>query len=173
MEQEILETALSLISDELKNSNITLSSSLNDGRLNSAKNEEEVTDEILKITSKMNFFKENNLSIGTPNMDSNNNREWYDFSIENNKENYFMPVNIKVSELDAPDNLNCKLGIFYALTGCNPKDVDLNNGDSWKQFFKKTNEYMGTDENKDYYFLVVNKNDTSDVFWNSLKSLSD
>jgi hypothetical protein len=106
-------------------------------------------------------------------MDSNNNREWYDFSIENNKENYFMPVNIKVSELDAPDNLNCKLGIFYALTGCNPKDVDLNNGDSWKQFFKKTNEYMGTDENKDYYFLVVNKNDTSDIFWNSLKSLNE
>ncbi|MBF7043612.1 restriction endonuclease, partial [Campylobacter volucris] len=70
-----------------------------DGRINSAFNE----DEIINIIN-------NDFKINLPNA-----RAWFDFSFEENGE--FYPVNIKVTTTHTTDNLNCKLGIYYALTG--------------------------------------------------------
>ena len=42
-------------------------------------------------------------------------RDWCDFAIIKRDDNDFpIPVTIKVSKLDKNDNLNCKLGIYYA-----------------------------------------------------------
>lgn len=126
-----------------------LSQNSRDGRINSAFNEDEV---FHLIESKFN--------INRPNM-----RDWVDFSFEENGN--FIPVNIKVSTTKTADNLNCKLGIYYALTG---KIPTFGNGISWEQYFKNLNEDL-KENNQDYYFLIINKENINDVFATSLKGL--
>ncbi len=133
----------------LKKQNLQLSNQSRDGRINSAFNE----DEIFKLL-------ESNFLINHPNM-----RDWVDFSFYEN--NVFYPVNIKVSATKTTDNLNCKLGIYYALTG---KIPPFNNGVSWEIYFKTLSENLESNS-RDYYFLIINKDNPSDVFATSLKSL--
>lgn len=83
----------------MKKEEIHLSNRFSDGRINSSINE----DEVIKILSKR-FY------IMVP-----KSRAWYDFALETN--NNFYPVNIKITDTTHADNLNCKLGIYYALTG--------------------------------------------------------
>ncbi len=91
---------------------------------------------------------------------------WYDFKIQNpycpdNK----IFVNIKITNLDKPsaDNVSAKQGMGYALTGIEdmPKE--------WDKFHEllRTQIELGFD----YYFLIINKNNTSDCFWTSLKRI--
>ena len=98
-------------------------------------------------------------------------REWYDFALEisdNRGNTSFYPVNIKVTDTTHADNLNCKLGIYYALTGMLP---DFHNETKWQVYFNKLKQYIGKDTSKDYYFLIVNKNKSNDIFCNTLKGL--
>ncbi|MCH3924856.1 MAG: hypothetical protein LKE30_08070 [Bacteroidales bacterium] len=98
----------------LKDTGIVLSSPLADGRINASINE----DEIIKTIQRK-------YTIQVP-----KSRAWYDFAIENNNE--FFPVNIKVTDTTHADNLNCKLGIYYSLTGLMP---NFPNETSWLEFF--------------------------------------
>ncbi|WP_278917253.1 restriction endonuclease [Helicobacter pullorum] len=135
--------------DFLRTQNFTLSVQSRDGRINSAFNE----DEIFILLSK-------NFRINRPNM-----RDWVDFSFSENE--IFIPANIKVSTTKTADNLNCKLGIYYALTGQIPP---FNNGVSWENYFKTLSENL-QENTADYYFLIINKDNPSDVFATSLKGL--
>jgi len=144
-------STLIAIKNFLLQSNITLSEGFDDGRINSSFNEKE----IIHLIQRANF------DISVPKA-----RSWYDFSfIEND---IFYPVNIKITETNSADNLNAKLGIYYALTGLMP---DFHNEIDWLTYFSKFRENMDTYINKDYYFLVLNKNDAKDIFINSLKGL--
>lgn len=143
--QTLLKIKDFLLEDKLK-----LSSPLKDGRLNSSFNE----DEIIKLIKKK--FK-----ISEP-----NSRQWFDFSFEENGE--FYPVNIKVTTTDTADNLNCKLGIYYALTGLMP---DFSNGIDWLNYFERLKENMGKNKDKDYYFLIINKSNPEEIFVATLKSI--
>lgn len=138
------------IQDYLIREPIALSKQLSDGRINSSFNE----DEIIQVLKKR-------FSIIVP-----NSREWYDFAIED--DGHFYPVNIKVSTTLTTDNLNCKLGIYYALTGQMPI---FKNGVDWATFLSALKRDLGKNQNQDYYFLVINKNNPQDVFLNSLKAL--
>lgn len=138
------------VQEFLKQQQLHLSTPLKDGRLNSSFNE----DEIIKLIK--NKFK-----ISEP-----NSRQWFDFSFEENGE--FFPVNIKVTTTDTADNLNCKLGIYYALTGLMP---DFSNGIDWLNYFERLKENMGKNQNKDYYFLIINKNNPEEIFATTLKSI--
>ncbi|EAH7279330.1 restriction endonuclease, partial [Campylobacter coli] len=120
-----------------------------DGRINSAFNEDEITNIIY-----------DNFSINLPNA-----RDWFDFSFEESGK--FYPVNIKITTTRTIDNLNCKLGIYYALTGDIPS---FNNGINWDQYFCNLKTNL-KENSKDYYFLIINKNDVQDIFIASLKSL--
>lgn len=133
----------------LQTNPITLSKQSRDGRINSAFNEGEIFN-----------LLESHFAINRPNM-----RDWVDFSFEENE--IFYPVNIKVSTTKTTDNLNCKLGIYYALTG---KIPPFGNGVSWECYFKSLKENM-QENSKDYYFLIINKNNPRDVFATSLKCL--
>ena len=95
-----------------------------------------------------------------------NSREWFDFSFE--EKGVFYPVNIKVTTTVTADNLNCKLGIYYCLTGLLP---DFSNGINWLSYFEKLYNNLGKHKNKDYYFLIVNKDNPKDIFVNSLKHI--
>lgn len=138
------------ICDFLIQQNVRLSSQFEDGRINASLNESELLNEI-----------KNNFNVQIP-----RSRAWFDFAVETETE--FLPVNIKVTDTTHADNLNCKLGIYYALTGLLPS---FPNEVNWLTFFKKLKENLGGDESKDYYFLVVNKKDTKDIFINTLKGL--
>lgn len=148
---QVMPTLLIQIVEFLKENPITLTKQSRDGRINSAFNE----DEIFNIL-------ESNFAINRPNM-----RDWFDFAFKEN--GIFCPVNIKVSTTKTTDNLNCKLGIYYALTG---KIPPFGNGVSWDCYFKNLKENI-QENTKDYYFLIINKDSSSDVFVTSLKSLEN
>lgn len=135
------------IVDFLQNTSLSFVDENDDGRLNSATNENII---LQKLADK---FKEVQIS---------SIRQWFDFKICQNDEIF---VNVKISDLNnsAADNCSSKLGIGYALSGV--KDMPV----AWDKFHK-----MLANELKigyDYYFLVVNKNDTKDCFYTSLKRI--
>ena len=94
-------------------------------------------------------------------------RCWFDFSITVNDVLY--PVNIKVSNFGAADNLNCKLGIYYALTGKVPK---FSNESDWNKFFYRLASNI-KENDKDYYFLVLNKDNPRQILVQGLKTIRE
>ncbi len=93
-------------------------------------------------------------------------RHWWDFAIRENGVLY--PVNIKVTEMSpAADNLNCKLGLYYALTG---KEPNFANEIRWREFFSNLSDDM-SENDRDYYFLVFNKSEPGEVVLANLKGL--
>ena len=134
----------------LQKQSLILSKNSRDGRINSAFNEDEI----------FNLLHAH-FRINRPNM-----RDWFDFSFEENEN--FYPVNIKITNLST-DNLNCKLGIYYALTGKLPH---FDNEIRWANFFSTIKENLA-ENSQDYYFLIINKNDTKDIFATSLKCLNE
>ncbi|PDX06355.1 restriction endonuclease [Helicobacter pylori] len=145
----MIPTQLNEIAEFLKTNPYNLSQPLQDGRLNSSVNEEEI----------LNTIK--HFPIQLPKA-----REWWDFSFEEN--DIFYPVNIKTTTTKTADNLNGKLGIYYALCGLVP---EFNNEIAWEKYFQKLHKDLGTNTNRDYYFLIINKNDPKDIFINSLKGI--
>ncbi|MGN8437047.1 restriction endonuclease [Helicobacter pylori] len=143
-------TQLNEIAEFLKTNPYNLSQPLQDGRLNPSVNEEEILNTI------KDYFP-----IQLP-----RTREWWDFSFEENK--IFYPVNIKTTTTKTADNLNGKLGIYYALCGLVP---EFNNEIAWEKYFQKLYKDLGANTNRDYYFLIINKNDPKDIFINSLKGI--
>jgi hypothetical protein len=141
---------LEQIKDYIVRADMRLSSSFADGRVNARINE----DEVIKLIR-------SRFSINVP-----KSRAWYDFSIE--EDEVFYPVNIKITETTSADNLNCKLGIYYALTG---KIPDFPNEVDWLDYFERLKANIN-ENSKDYYFLVINKSDITDIFVNSLKALT-
>ncbi|EQD88519.1 hypothetical protein HPSA50_0836 [Helicobacter pylori SouthAfrica50] len=146
----MIPTQLNEIAEFLRTNPYSLSQPLQDGRLNSSVNEEEI----------LNTIK-GHFSIQLPKA-----REWWDFGFEEN--DIFYPVNIKITTTKTADNLNCKLGIYYALCGLLP---EFNNEIAWEKYFQKLHKDLGTNTNRDYYFLIINKNDPKDIFINSLKGI--
>ncbi|MCQ2840130.1 restriction endonuclease [Helicobacter pylori] len=132
----------------LKTNPYNLSQPLQDGRLNSSVNEEEI----------LNTIK-HSFPIQLPKA-----REWWDFSFEEN--DIFYPVNITTTK--TADNLNGKLRIYYALCGLLP---EFNNEIAWEKYFQKLHKDLGKNTNRDYYFLIINKNNPKDIFTNSLKGI--
>ncbi|MCQ2861865.1 restriction endonuclease [Helicobacter pylori] len=146
----MIPTQLNEIAEFLKTNPYNLSQPLQDGRLNSSVNEEEI----------LNIIKDY-FPIQLPKA-----REWWDFSFEENK--IFYPVNIKTTTTKTADNLNGKLGIYYALCGLVP---EFNNEIAWEKYFQKLHKDLGKNTDRDYYFLITNKNDPRDIFINSLKGI--
>lgn len=125
--------------------------SADDGRVASAINEKIVVDKIREHFSSV--------------QEQPSTRHWWDFAVEENDE--FYPVNIKLTgERATTDNMNCKLGLYYALTGDIP---NFANETPWDAFFSRLVENI-RENDKDYYFFVVNKIN-NDVFVQGLKTL--
>ncbi|MFP6273720.1 restriction endonuclease [Helicobacter pylori] len=144
----MIPTQLNEIAEFLKTNPCHLSQPLQDGRLNLSVNEEEI----------LNIIKDY-FPIQLPKA-----REWWDFSFEEN--DIFYPVNITTTK--TADNLNGKLGIYYALCGLVP---EFNNEIAWEKYFQKLHKDLGKNTDRDYYFLIINKNDPKDIFINSLKGI--
>ena len=120
---------------------VQLSRQFQDGRINASINEDEI------------------IELPPP-------RHWYDFAIKQDGEK--VPVNIKVTSTSTADNVQCKLGMYYALTGVWPKFA---NEMPWGEYFALLRRDLSKKTDRDYYFLVISKRHPSDVFCTSLKQI--
>jgi hypothetical protein len=162
IQDQILNRICDSLAETLKEGITTLSQSSPDGRVNSAINEGEVRKALLHFSKNNEWFRRHSqLTIQEPPP-----RSWYDFVVIG--PNVFVPVNIKVSACNTADNLNCKLGLYYALTGRMP---DFGNGTGWQTFMKELAQHISNAPDADYYFLVVSKRELGEVFWTSLKKI--
>lgn len=91
---------------------------------------------------------------------------WFSFEVDHAGKS--LPVKIKVSSFSRADNLNCKLGIYHALTGLRPQFTDEI---TWGKYFQALKSNLDPECDDDFYFLVVNRNASEEVFCNSLKGL--
>lgn len=145
-----MEEYLNRIVSYLETHPVVLSYDNADGRVNSGINENEIL-EALEESPVGSVIERPNI------------RAWYDFAVSVNGRKLY--INIKVSDLSnrAADNLSSKKGMGYALTGIE------NLPDSWPEFNSTISRNLRF--GFDYYFLVVNKNNSRDVFWTSLKRI--
>ena len=132
--------------------NLSLTNTNRDGRINSAINESEVLN-IIHQKFEIEYPKK---------------RDWKDFSITD-VDGKYIPVNIKVAETITTDNLNCKIGIYYALTGKLPT---FDNQIDWGNYLEKLRNDI-CENDLDYYFLIINKNKLNDIYVTSLKLIKN
>ena len=125
-----------------------ITDSQRDGRINSISDEDKII-ELLK--------KKYSIDVPPP-------RSWCDFSYD---DGIFYPVNIKSTTGKGNDNLSCKMGIYYALTGKNPTGQRLS---GWRAYFDKLNADL-SENDVDYYFMVLNKK-TRKTSMSALKGLT-
>jgi hypothetical protein len=131
-------------------SNFTSSNSYDDGRTNS----------IVDENSAIDLLKDKfNIIVPPP-------RHWYDVAIVDGTETYY--CNIKSSTHKAADNLNARTAMLYCFTDV---DVDkLNQYTRWEEFEECMIKYKDAEIERNYYLIVLNKNDGSCVI-QSLKTL--
>jgi hypothetical protein len=157
-----LPNALYTIQKILKEHQINFCKTNEDGRVNSCMDQDEI-ENILK--EKMQF------RIRIP---EKKTRMWYDILVLDYKYGW-LPVNIKSTTTSSSDNTGNLAMCVYAYTN---ERLDLSkgyqNGNMSKLLIDKLNkkEYNFIDK-KDYYFVVVNKNDNNDIIVNSVKGLTE
>lgn len=143
------------LADYLSRQNISLPQHSQDTRQDSASAE----NHIVSIMLNSRMVKETH----SPNIGQQTNRAWYDIKIED----YY--CDIKVSSLNTNDNTNAKHAIYYFLTGKDPKKVSS----TQNRFFESMKKLEKEDNKRDYYYIVINKTNTNDIFIVSLKHISN
>ncbi|HBJ76377.1 MAG TPA: hypothetical protein DDY68_00465, partial [Porphyromonadaceae bacterium] len=133
MEKSFPEVLINLV-NHLRNNPPFFSKGSIDGRINSSINEDELFHHI-----EVGYVLPEGYTFQRPRI-----RAWYDFSIENIDRKEFIPINIKITDTTHSDNLNCKLGIYYSLTGLKP---DFGNEIAWKPFFERLAKHLGENDN--------------------------
>jgi hypothetical protein len=157
--QEMGFMLIGAIIDVLKKQGIKPSSIHEDGRVNSTKDEELLKSAIKAIVNSNDTVLKNIEYIETP------SRSWMDCGLLFEKE--IFPINIKSSQLNSADNLNCKAGMFWVVTGSSPHKISK----TYIPFHKELGNNINLNSDKDYFFIIMNKDDTKDIFINSLRHI--
>jgi len=128
---------------------VTISESRKDGRVNSLDDEETV---IQLLEEKYSDAVERSKP-----------RHWFDVRL------FGHPIQIKSSSYSngAADNFSSKAAVLYALTNLDENDIEVR---GWEQFETALLKNSGEENNRDYYIISVNKDD-SQVHLTSLKTL--
>lgn len=145
----------------LKSSSLIFSNQNKDGRINSSIDE----DEIIKILN-IKFADK----IKKPKI-----RMWYDILAYDYLYGW-IPINIKTTTTIKSDNTGNLAMCVYAYTN---EMLDIHRNKSYENgkmsdilFNKLKNKKYNTNNKKDYYFIVLNKTDASDIIINSVKGLT-
>ena len=132
-----------------------------DGRINSCIDEEEVIKLLVRKFGK---------KIKKPKI-----RMWYDI-LGLDYMYGWIPINIKTTNTRTSDNTGNLAMCVYAYTD---EILDIHRDKSYKNgimsgilFDKLKNKKYNTKNKKDYYFIVLNKTDASDIIVNSVKGLT-
>ena len=155
---------LDFIVDELAKHKLNLPSLVDDNLTDLIEDKKTLMQFLLTNKNIASTLEQHGLKIVEP-----QTQQWFDLSIES--ENEFYPVSLHPTILrwKENDNLNCKWGIYYALTGEKPNFADEEI--SWNKFLDLLKN-DAKENDQDYYFLVINRENSSEVFWNSLKQIS-
>lgn len=150
---------LYIIKDFLSKQNYNFVNINNDGRVNSNFDEDKIIDILI------NKFKN---KIKRPSI-----RNWFDVGIYDNYYGW-LPINIKSTTTKTSDNVGNLALCVYSYTN---QYLDLNstydNGQMATILFQKIkNNELNYKHKKDYYFLVLNKNNNQDIIINSVKGLN-
>lgn len=150
---------LYIVQDYLIKHNYIFENLINDGRINSNFDE----DKIIEIL--IHKFKN---KIKRPSI-----RNWFDVGIYDNYYGW-LPVNIKSTTTKTGDNVGNLALCVYSYTN---ENLDLNstydNGPMATILFNKLKyKHFNYKHKKDYYFLVLNKQDNQEIIINSVKGLS-
>jgi hypothetical protein len=145
----------------LQTNAIQFSTQNGDGRINSCIDEEVV------IQSLIEKF---DVKIKKPRV-----RMWYDILAFDYVYGW-IPINIKTTTTSTRDNTGNLAMCVYAYTDevlDIHKDTSYENGKMCDILFDKLkNKQYNTSNKKDYYFIVLNKTDASDIIVNSVKGLT-
>jgi len=145
------------IKDFLIKSKLNLCDSNTDGRVNSSSDEHIVINKLIeKFGDKVK---------------KSENRMWHDITVKDDTYGW-VPVNIKTTTTNTADNVGNFAICVYAYTN-EPMDLDekYSNGIMSDVLLKKLQKREYNITSRDYYFLVINKNDTSEIIVNSMKGL--
>ena len=93
-------------------------------------------------------------------------RSWFDVAIVDGSETYY--CNIKSSTFKGADNFSAKLAMLYCFTDIDVDKLNLYSG--WGKFDSCLAKYKTADIERNYYMIVINKNDGKCVI-QSLKTL--
>ena len=160
----IIPPKLQEMCDFLRDNPVVLVNEHRDGRVNSSLHEDQIIEHLRKNGFGVEYFRSSD-DLGI------SNRCWWDIVIEEGDKVY--PVNIKTSSHKTSDNACNFLALNWALT-----DIDIsfyatpNAGRDTRKFMEWYNGDQNS-EDRDYYFLSVNKNNTSEVIANSLKCIPE
>ena len=164
MHAQLLRELREYLSTALQNGTIQLIRKGGDGRIDSQENERQISHALELYAISQQWPKNHGLQleVAPP-------RHWYDFAVRG-PNGLFLPVNVKVSTLKTSDNLSSKEGVFFALTGIDPKSVNIA---TWERFCEGVAQHLGASPETDYFFLIIGKNRPGDVFWTSLKRIEE
>lgn len=142
----------------LKSKTIKFSTKNKDGRINSCIDESQVVNLLVEKFGDR---------IAVPKI-----RMWYDILAFDYKCGW-IPINIKITTTLTNDNVGNLTMCVFSYTNY-PIDLhkSYNNGSMSKILFDKLkNKQYNTNNKKDYYFIVLNKNIQEDIIINSLKGV--
>ncbi|MGI9310341.1 MAG: hypothetical protein ACR2P7_02275 [bacterium] len=140
------------VAQAITNSQVVLPSGSGDGRRDSSSAE-------LTIVSVLQ--NQRRWDVHAANVGQAHNRSWYDLMLND----YY--CDIKVSDLRGADNTNAKKAVYFFLTGQDPGLVPNRND----QFFCSMSENEAEDEERDFYYIVVDKSN-GESFVVSLKGIT-
>ena len=154
-----LPNSVQTIKHILQKSTINLCKTSNDGRVNSCIDENKIIEILLEELP--NRIKEQQ------------SRMWFDMCIYDYQYGW-LPVNIKTTTTLTSDNTGNLAMCAYAYTDMQlDLDKTYNNGQIHTELVNKLkNEEYNYNSKKDYYFVIVNKNNTKDIIVNSVKGLT-
>lgn len=149
------------IKNYLKSQSFKFSTQTEDGRINSCIDE----DEVIKL-----LIEKFGDKIKKPKI-----RMWYDILAFDYMYGW-NPINIKTTTTLTSDNTGNLAMCVYAYTD---ERLDIHRDKSYENgamstllFNKLNNKNYNTNHKKDYYFIVLNKSDASDIIVNSVKGLT-
>ena len=150
---------LYIIQNYLSKANYNFINVNKDGRVNSNFDEDEIIDLLI--------YKFGN-KIKRPSI-----RNWFDVGIYDNYYGW-LPVNIKSTTTKTSDNVgNLALCVYSYTNQYLDLDSTYENGPMASILFDKLkNKEYNYKHKKDYYFIVLNKNNNSEIIINSVKGLS-
>ena len=136
----------------LNKQNYTASKASDDGRLDSAIDENNVKEK-LKQSQYAKYFNDAKI------------RHWYDFKVDGHV------VQFKSTGHKGADNFSSKQALLYALTDLTIEEVEKLK-DDWDTFYVSLSKNRQDNNQNNYYFIVFDKT-KKQFFLNSLKDLTE
>lgn len=167
--RELINNEMKLLAEYITTKSIDMSSiEGEDGRITSAVKEADVL-EVIK-----EYYKDKeNIELDVPKI-----RNWYDYAIvikNAHSQEIFVPVNIKLPKLtsNSGDNSSSIDGLVWTFYNDTEGIKGSGKWSNMKKIIDKYDESHISRVENDYYYLVIDKENSNTVFFNSIKQITE